>query len=234
MGNSYFKFKQFTVRHDKCAMKVGTDGVLLGAYADCVGRKRCLDVGTGTGLVALMLAQRSNAKIVGVEIEPNAVVQAKENVLNSPWSTRVSIIQGDIAAFESLKKFDLIVSNPPYFLNSLQAKGSARMQARHGSEMFYHQLFIKSAELLNRTGILQLILPYDLVEFSTSVALKYNLYLREILSVAPKVGGEFKRAIVTLSLEEGELKENKLEIEKDRHAYTDEYKQLTSGFYLNM
>jgi tRNA1Val (adenine37-N6)-methyltransferase len=113
MSQTYFSFKQFTIHHDKCAMKVGTDGVLLGAWVDVTSSKRILDIGAGTGLISLMLAQRSDAHIVGVEINQAASEQAKENVLKSPWSHRIDIVLSDINQYKPLQKFDTIVSNPP-------------------------------------------------------------------------------------------------------------------------
>lgn len=115
MPNPYFSFKQFTVYHDRCAMKVGTDGVLLGAWADVSGARDILDIGTGTGLIALMLAQRSEAHIMAVDIDEDAVKQAKENVEKSPWPGRIEVERHDICCFNSDIRYDVIVSNPPYF-----------------------------------------------------------------------------------------------------------------------
>ena len=121
MSNPYFQFKQFTVWHDKCAMKVGTDGVLLGAWTSVQGAHSILDVGTGTGLVALMLAQRSlpNTNIVALEIDEAAARQAKENIVRSPWKKQIEVVQADFRKYQSPEKFDVIVSNPPYFVDSL-------------------------------------------------------------------------------------------------------------------
>ena len=117
-----FRFKQFTVCDERSAMKIGTDGVLLGAWTDIEGDSRILDVGTGTGLIALMLAQRNaSAEIVGVDISHEAIEEARDNFLNSPWAKRLSVTEGDVCSFESNEKFDHIVSNPPYFVDSLHS-----------------------------------------------------------------------------------------------------------------
>ena len=133
MSNPYFQFKQFTVWHDKCAMKVGTDGVLLGAWTSVESAHRILDIGTGTGLVALMLVQRSlpDANIVALEIDEAAVGQARENIIRSPWKERVEVVQADFRKYRSSDKFDVIVSNPPYFVDSLECPDRQRTAARH-------------------------------------------------------------------------------------------------------
>ena len=117
MSNSYFKFKQFTIEQNDCAMKVGTDGCLLGSWFDCGESKRILDIGCGTGLIAIMAAQRSNAAITGVEIDGKAAMQARINADNSPWGERIEIINSDLLEYNSDTQFDTIVSNPPYFAN---------------------------------------------------------------------------------------------------------------------
>lgn len=131
MPNPYFSFKQFTVYHDRCAMKVGTDGVLLGAWADVVSARNILDIGTGTGLISLMMAQRCNARIRAVDIDADAVEQARGNVAASPWQDRIEVELQDICHFTSETLFDVIVSNPPYFTDSLKCPGKQRNIARH-------------------------------------------------------------------------------------------------------
>ena len=182
MSNEYFQFKQFTVRHERCAMKVGTDGVLLGAWAPVEGVGRILDVGTGTGLVALQLAQRTaSARITAIEIDPDAAAQAGENVAASPWSDRIEVVCGDFATFRQIATFDtfatpslvakptvaeeegydLIVSNPPYFTEALQCPDPRRCTARHTATLDYALLFRRGAALLAPGGELALIFPAD-------------------------------------------------------------------------
>ena len=133
-----FRFKQFTVCDERSAMKIGTDGVLVGAWADVEDDWRILDVGTGTGLIALMLAQRNaSAKIVGIDISHEAVEEARDNFSRSPWATRLSAIEGDVCGFEGSEKFDHIVSNPPYFVDSLHSPDALRTMARHTSSLMF-------------------------------------------------------------------------------------------------
>ena len=141
---SYFKFKQFTVWHDKCAMKVGTDGVLIGAWVNLNNAKRVLDVGAGTGLIALMTAQRCDAEIVGIEIDENASIQAKENVSSSPWANRIAIENIDYNDYTSNELFDVIISNPPFFENSLKSNQANRNTARHDISLSFAQLISKT------------------------------------------------------------------------------------------
>ena len=137
MANPYFKFKQFTVYHDKCAMKVGTDGVLIGAWADVSRAEKILDVGTGSGLIALMIAQRCDASVLGIDIDEDAVIQARENVMASQWSGQITIARQDVRvmANECDTKFDVILSNPPYFAEDVKCPEAQRNTARHTDEL---------------------------------------------------------------------------------------------------
>ena len=137
MADSYFTFKQFRVLHRKSIMKVGTDGVLLGAYVDCVNAKRILDIGTGTGLLCLMLAQKCGAKIHGIDINAEAVEVAKCNVEQSRWADRIEIFQSSVQDFASAGKYDLIVSNPPFYTTDVVAPEKGRALARHDLSLSY-------------------------------------------------------------------------------------------------
>ena len=131
MANSWFQFKQFTIKQDRSGFKVGTDGVLLGAWADISGSDTVLDIGTGTGLLALMLAQRSDAKITAIEIDLASFEQAGENILDSPWSKRITLIHSPLQKFTTEDKFDLIVSNPPFFQDSLRPTSGSLGISKH-------------------------------------------------------------------------------------------------------
>lgn len=158
MANDYFRFKQFTVHQGLCAMKVGTDGTLLGAWAR--GGKRILDVGTGTGLIALMMAQRfAEADVTGIDIDEGAVRQAQENVAASPFAQRISIGQRDVVAMEGC--FDAIVCNPPFFVDALQCPDEQRTLARHAASLTYRQLMLSAWRLLDEEGELSVIIPFD-------------------------------------------------------------------------
>ena len=165
MANPYFQFKQFTVWHDKCAMKVGTDGVLLGAWTSVENTRSILDVGCGTGLISLMLAQRCQAIIDALDIDPAACMQARENADRSPFGQRLQVIHRPFAdcvtEFAGIRQYDCIVSNPPYFINSLKCPDKQRNQARHTDTLSLDELISGSKQLLSPGGRLCLILPFD-------------------------------------------------------------------------
>ena len=190
MSNPYFQFKQFTVWHDKCAMKVGTDGVLLGAWASVRNAHKILDVGTGTGLVALMLAQRSlpDADIVALEIDKAAAGQAGENVARSPWKERIEVVQADFRNYQSSDKFDVIVSNPPYFVDSLECPDQQRNAARHNDSLTYEELLEGVAGLLAEDGAFTIVIPTDVADRVKMTATAKNFYAVRQLNVITKPG----------------------------------------------
>ena len=161
MRGKGFTFKQFYIDHSRCAMKVGTDGTLIGAWfsANC-NNCRILDIGTGTGLIAIMAAQRfSDAQIIGIDIDSDCIEQARENVAASPWSERISIIHSALQEFTSSKGFDVIISNPPYFVDSLLSPDDKRSTARHTTSLSFSDLFDGVERLLAQDGTFALILP---------------------------------------------------------------------------
>lgn len=235
MPNNYFKFKQFTIHQDKCAMKVGTDGVLLGAWADCENANSILDIGTGTGLITLMLAQRSIAKIDAVEIDEAACVQAKENIEKSLWSDRIEIFNIPFQDFSKStnEKYDLIVSNPPYFQNSLYAPDEKRTDARHNSNLKLDELLNGALKLLTRKGKLSIILPYLEGALFILKAAENGLYCVRQTKVLPKPDRAPKRLLLEFISEKMPLIEQELIIELNkRHEYSEAYKNLTKDFYL--
>lgn len=236
MSNPYFQFKQFTVWHDKCAMKVGTDGVLLGAWTSVESAHRILDIGTGTGLVALMLAQRSlpDANIVALEIDEAAVGQARENVIRSPWKERVEVVQADFRKYRSSDKFDVIVSNPPYFVDSLACSDQQRNTARHNNSLTYETLFKGVSELLAKEGRFTIVIPSDVVDRVKLIAINYGIYAFEQLNVITKPGGTPKRTLICFSFKKQVCLIEELLTEVSRHQYSEEYIALTREYYLNM
>jgi tRNA1Val (adenine37-N6)-methyltransferase len=232
MANPYFQFKQFTVRHDRCGMKVGTDGVLLGAWSPIGDAQFVLDIGAGSGLVALMLAQRSSARIVAVELDEAAAIQAKENIEASPWLERMEVAQGDILSFSSDILFDLIVSNPPFFDLSLQSPDQKRTRARHTEGLSYDALLRKSAELLSPRGRICLIVPADKEQKIDELAQKNRLFPIRKTYVLPKPDAQPKRLLLELSVVERPLQTDELVIELARHQYSEGYISLTRDFYL--
>lgn len=162
MAKGHFEFKQFTIHQECCAMKVGTDGTLLGAWASApAGVCRILDIGTGTGLIALMMAQRyPEAEVIGIDIDGEAVSQAMTNVVDSPFASRVSIMQADISDF-SVEPFDAIVCNPPFFVDSLTCPDSSRTQARHTGSLSYKTLMRSVKRCLKDEGLFSVVIPVD-------------------------------------------------------------------------
>jgi tRNA1Val (adenine37-N6)-methyltransferase len=237
MANPYFSFKQFTVYHDKCAMKVGIDGVLLGAWTDVENSNAILDIGTGTGLIALMLAQRGNGTVEAIDIDPNAVLQAKENITNSPWADRIHVHETSLQQFaeNSTKRYDLIVSNPPYFVNSTKAPAENRSAARHTDTLSHEELIRNARILLKRTGRISIILPVIEGIKCIEYALQLGLYCTKHVTVFPKPTAAAKRLLLEFSLIPVQNNASELTIEAlERHCYSTEFTALAKNFYLKL
>ncbi len=238
MKKSGFQFKQFSVYQDRCAMKVGTDGVLLGAWVDVANAKNTLDIGTGTGLIALMMAQRSvSTLITAIEIDSEAACQATENVLNSPWKDRIEVVNADLLDFNCSKRYDVIVSNPPYFSQSLPSPNKQRTLARHNDHLTYSALIQKVATLLSENGRFSVIISYDHKDEFIQLASQSRLYLQRIVAVKTTPTSVFRRVLLEFSFVESiveQLKVEELLIERERHQYSTEYINLTKDFYLKM
>jgi tRNA1Val (adenine37-N6)-methyltransferase len=231
--NSWFEFKQFRIEQRKAAMKVGTDGVLLGAWTPVNDARRILDVGTGTGLIALMLAQRSDAMIDAVEIDGLACEEAKYNFEQSSWRDRLRVLCGDFQLFADIdcEPYDLIVSNPPFFANSLKTSNKALAVARHNDMLSFNHLVSGARKLLGSTGRLCVIIPFpDCIEFRECARL-VGFYLQNQTNVIPKQGKTPKRALLEFTLQHGYPFNNELVILDENGLYTDYYKTLTSPFY---
>lgn len=235
MSNSFFKFKQFTIYHDRCGMKVGTDGVLLGAWCDVEQAKRVLDVGTGSGLIALQIAQRNpTAQVVGVEIEEAAAGQAADNAARSPWQERIQIICTDYKSFEDGQKFDAIVSNPPYFVDALRSPDAQRRLARHIEGLNYDVLFRHSPSLLAAGGRICIITPAEVEKLVQDTAWNFGFHPSRLTRVFTKPGKPCRRILWEFSAAVGPCVEETLYIEAEGGGYSDAYVALTHDFYLNM
>lgn len=185
MANDFFQFKQFTIHQQHCAMKVGTDGTLLGSWASApAGACRILDVGTGTGLIALMMAQRfPEARVTGIDIDTDAVGQASENALESPFKERIMIREGDVTRMEDTDGFDAIVCNPPFFDRSLTCPDQQRTEARHTVSLTYRQLMESAFRLLKDDGRLSVIIPSDCRSRLESEAHLVGFFISRICSI---------------------------------------------------
>jgi tRNA1Val (adenine37-N6)-methyltransferase len=238
MANSYFRFKQFVIRQDRCAMKVGTDGTLLGAWVAVSGCRSILDIGTGTGLIALMLAQRnSEAVIDAVEIDGDACSQAKENADNSPFARRVCIIRSSFEDYASgtTSKYDLLVSNPPYFVRSLKNPDPQRFIARHTDSLSLDDILSKGRDLLTPAGRIALILPAGREEELKRIADANGLYITRLTAVVPLSGAGVKRVLAELSTSclYSSCVTGTLIIEEACRRYSADYMELTKDFYLS-
>ncbi len=223
------------IRQDRTAMKVGTDGVLLGAWAGSGWLLNILDIGTGTGLIALMMAQRfAGARIDALEIDPVSSGQASENAAGSPFGERISVISSDFLTWDSGKKYDLIVCNPPFFKDSLQSPDAGRTTARHEDSLPLGELIRKSAGLLSPDGGLALIIPVDRLPEVAKVAVEAGLNLNRILRVkgTPKV--PVKRVLIHLDKRYLPVEMGELTLEgEQRGSVSEEYRGLTQEFYLD-
>lgn len=236
MPNNWFRFKQFLIRQERSAMKVGTDGVLLGAWAKANDPQHILDIGTGTGLIALMMAQRfADASIDAIEIDPDSAREADDNVSASPWSNRIKIIQADFLLWESTGPYDLILCNPPYFKNSLVPPRAERSTARHEHSLPLSELISKSSGLLSAAGSLAIVVPAGRLPEVEQVARASGLYLNKILQVRGTRKAPVKRVLIRLDKNSlpAEIKELVIEPEQ-RGVFSEEYRQLVSDFYLSL
>lgn len=233
--NDYFQFKQFLIRQGQTAMKVGTDGVLLGAWAKLENASFILDIGTGTGLLALMAAQRNpQAHIEAVEIDSAAYLQASQNIASSPWSNRIVLHHLSIFDFSPSCRFDCILCNPPFFLNSTPTPDPSRTTARHCNEFNHTDLLSLAPRLLAPQGKLNLILPVTEAENLLRQAPQHSAILTRITRVKPTPQKAPKRYLLEFSFSHPVVPESdELIIEYSRHNYSPEYQKLTRDFYLN-
>ncbi|MDT0294104.1 tRNA1(Val) (adenine(37)-N6)-methyltransferase [Mesonia ostreae] len=241
-----FRFKEFTIKQDRCAMKIGTDGVLLGAWAHIPNTTySILDIGAGTGVIALMLAQRSQARLIdALEIDEDAYEQCVDNFENSPWGDRLFCYHADLDEFteefsseedETNENYDLIVSNPPYFAPALAKETSeARKKARFYDALPFEDLLTNAVKLLAKDGTFQTIIPFAEYDRFIFLAQKVQLNLQRVTWVKGNQNAPVKRVLLQLGFEELPLQENTLIIEKYRHVYTEEYIGLVKDFYLKL
>jgi tRNA1Val (adenine37-N6)-methyltransferase len=233
MPNNYFNFKQFTIHQDKSSFKVGTDGVLLGACADISNVGSILEIGTGTGLVSIMLAQRCTAMITTIEPDYESYLQASANVKKCNWNERIKVENTDFQSFtQSAEKFDLIITNPPYFSDSLKSPNLRKTAARHNDSLSSEEIIDGTIRLLKDSGSLQLIMPYIEGNIFIAEAARHGLFCNSILKIRPLPTSEIRRLILIFSKTHKNPEERFLTIEHGRHHFTDEYINLTKDFYM--
>ncbi len=228
-----FHFKQFSIAHDRCAHKVGTDGVLLGAWIEGENPQHILDVGTGSGLIALMLAQRfPKSKITGIELDQPSAEQANENAANSPFSNRMEIINDDFLTHAFTENFDLIVSNPPFFKGNTSSGKTERDRARHEEYLPQNKFLEKAATLLSPKGKLAVILPKEEAQEFISLAETFSLFLSRLTKVYGRPGAEDKRWLVEVGFGKIDISKNAFILRNEDANYSAEYRDLTKDFHL--
>ncbi|MBN1113628.1 MAG: methyltransferase [Bacteroidales bacterium] len=228
-----FRFKKFTINQDNCAMKVGTDGVLLGAWVNTNQTNQILDIGTGTGLISLMIAQRSNAKIDAIDIDYDAYNCACQNVEQSEWKERIKVFNKSLQDFSTDYKYDLIVSNPPFFENSLKASCNKRTLARHTDSLPFNDFVNICINLLSENGRLAVILPVLQGESLIEKCQKQGLFLTRRTNIKPTPEKESKRILLEFGFIKADIENSTLVIESNgRHQYSEQYKSLTKDYYL--
>lgn len=233
MANSWFQFQQFRVNQDRCAMKISTDAVMLGALAEALMPGEILDVGTGTGVIALMLAQRfPDANVQAVEIDSLAASQALDNFCTNPFSDRMQLLEGRFQDFQPNQKFDLIVSNPPYFLDHLKSSDAQRNMALHTDELSFQDLLEKVNELLEESGQFWIILPPRQMQDFQRKAQEHGLFLGTKFTLQDKLGKRIQREICAFSRTQKEVEIKAIFIKNEDGTPHESYASLVSGFLL--
>jgi tRNA1Val (adenine37-N6)-methyltransferase len=234
---SVFGFKQFEIAHDKSAFKVGTDAVLLGAWTPVPKKcKYILDIGSGCGIVSLMLAQRSDAIITGVDMDKSSIEEATENAEKSPWKNRITFKHTPVQNFctpEYRHVFDLIVSNPPFFTNSLKSHVHARNISRHTDTLSFEDLILSVSYCLSISGIFAIIIPVTATKIIQKECEKQGLFCTALLQVQPKEYKPANRNVLLFAHEEKQTQIQNLVIRNTSNEYTNAYRSLTKEYHLN-
>ncbi|MBL0309647.1 MAG: methyltransferase [Bacteroidetes bacterium] len=234
MPSSVFRFKKFEVEQGRCAMKVNTDGVLLGAWKNKGDATHILDIGTGTGVIALMMAQgNEGAQIDAIDIDEEAWRQAKENFGHSPWAERLTAFHSSLQNFLPNRKYDLIISNPPYFVNDFKSHRHQRNVARHGIELDYDDLLIGIKHLLSEEGKALLILPVANFPLFREKTTLRGLFVTTTTEVVAVKGMDPYVLMIQVERINSGTEKSTITIKKEDNTFTEAYKQLTRDFYLN-
>lgn len=232
--NHYFRFKQFEVRQERCAMKVSTDSCLFGAWtnktAQCVGR--ILDIGAGTGLLSLMLAQGCDADIDAVEIEAECYGQLKENIDASPWGARIQAIHADIRTLELPQQYALIVSNPPFYEQQLASPDKAANAARHSSELTLASLFARAKELMRDDGMFAVLLPFYRKEEMMAEAGRHGMFAKHVADARHSPAHPWFRTMAIFSSVQVVTSQEKIDVRNEQGEYSDAFRELLKPYYL--
>lgn len=238
MANSFFEFRQFTIKQDSCAMKVGTDAVLLGAWSNfgTTDREcRILDIGTGTGILAIMAAQKNPAAIIdAVEIDHEAFLQASENVKSCQWKENIKVTESNVSDFAPERKYDFIVSNPPYFDKSLKSPDSQRSVARHTDTLSFDELAASINRLLDNEGSAYIIIPADAEDSMCGSAISHSLCISHKANIITKEGQQAKRIILVLRHKTATYTEETITIRNADGTFTEQYVKMTGDFYFRL
>jgi tRNA1Val (adenine37-N6)-methyltransferase len=236
MSNSYFQFKQFTVHQELCAMKVSTDACILGAWVNVdLGKKRGLDIGCGTGVLSLMLAQKSNEiKIHAIDLDKDAVQQANQNFLNSKFANQLSAQQTALQEFESGTQYDVIISNPPYFENSLLSSDAQLNYAKHESGLTLTELFLSVNKLLANDGQFYIVLPIHRYEDVEQQCLKYNLQLQQVMRIRHSADKAITKFVASIHRHQSKTIFTELVIKDEHQAYSKHFTELMKDYYLHL
>lgn len=239
MPNSYFQFKQFRIDQDHTAMKVCTDACIQGAYTarlwkkDLPASSNILDLGTGTGLLSLMLAQELDASVEAVELDPASCIQARENIAQSPWATRIQVLEGDLRTLPLIGPYDGIISNPPFYEDSLKSPSEAINQARHSSRLCHDHLLQRMEELLSPEGQVSVLLPAAQRDRFVQKAQRLGFRLRQVLSLRQTDRHPFFRVILVLDRSATHVLEEELTLQ-DKQGYTPACAALMQPYYLKL
>jgi tRNA1Val (adenine37-N6)-methyltransferase len=227
-----FRFKQFSIVQEKSAMKVGIDSVLLGAWTKTPEEGNFLDIGTGTGILALMMAQRTACEIDAIEIDQDAFEEACLNASNSPWAGRINVFNSSLQNFETNKTYELIICNPPFYKNSFPSNKQNRKTARSHKELDLETLFKNSRRLLADNGSLSIVYPFQFMDEIIQLAAVNKFYIARICKVKPNPNKDFHRVMLEVCKQKSEVIEEELIIENQHLDYTKEFRELTKNFYI--
>jgi tRNA1Val (adenine37-N6)-methyltransferase len=236
MANTYFKFKQFQVNQEHCAMKVTTDACLFGAWITAHTRdvSNILDIGAGTGVLMLMLAQKNLATLDGIEIDMDCAKQLERNLAESLWSQRLTAIHADVRNYNFKKKYDLIISNPPFYEQQLKGPEASRNKAMHSTELGLQELMAAVEKNLSRPGQFAILLPFSREHEATTTAATLGLYVSTIAKVRHSEQHPWYRVMILFSRTKGEISRQDITIHDARVGYSDHFTELLKDYYLRL